>query len=169
MRRTKAAKHYYDVFGERFTNPAAAERWWELNLLQRAGEIRDLARSGRSCTFTYTRDGEAVTEAAGRRGKYNAEQVQEDGRTFDSKREHARWQELCLLERQGVIRDLRHHVTYPLHVNGAVLCRYEADFVYTLAATGREVVEDSKGVQTPVFKLKAKHMRLEYGIEVKIT
>ena len=32
---------------------------------------------------------------------------------------------------------------------------YEADFVYTVVATGEEVVEDFKGLETDLFKFKA--------------
>jgi hypothetical protein len=45
--------------------------------------------------------------------------------------------------------------------------RYIADFVYV--ERGAKVVEDCKGVQTPMFRLKARVMLMEYGIEVRLT
>lgn len=46
-------------------------------------------------------------------------------------------------------------------------CTYVADFVYRDGS--KLIVEDYKGVQTEVFKIKRKLMLWRYGIEVKIT
>ena len=46
-------------------------------------------------------------------------------------------------------------------------CTYVADFVYQSGS--KSIVEDYKGVQTEVFKIKRKLMLWCYGIEVKIT
>lgn len=46
--------------------------------------------------------------------KYNNKKVEVDGIIFDSKREAERYQELSLLEKAGVIRDLQRQVKYIL-------------------------------------------------------
>ena len=91
-----------------------------------------------------------------RKPKYGNEKKIIDDIEFDSKREANRYQELRLLLRAGLIANLRRQVSYPLAVNGAVICRYRADFVYVDLETGREVVEDSKGYRTKEYRLKAK-------------
>lgn len=88
--------------------------------------------------------------------------VEYDGIRFDSQREMARYAALRLLEKGGVIRDLRHQVRIPLHGrDGPIrfqpsnrIAVYVADFVYFDVPKGVEVVEDSKGYPTPEYKLK---------------
>ena len=48
-------------------------------------------------------------------------------------------------------------------------CKYVADFVYTNAKSGERIVEDVKGMQTEVFKIKKKLMKEVHGIEIKTT
>ena len=43
---------------------------------------------------------------------------------------------------------------------------YYADFRYLDAETGRTVVEDVKGVATPVYKIKKKIIEASYRIEI---
>lgn len=97
--------------------------------------------------------------------KYNNTIVDRDGMKFDSQRELDRWCELQLLERTGAIHDLRRQVPFELRVNGLLVCKYVADFVYTTA--GETVVEDVKGVRTDVFILKRKLMKAIFNIEVQ--
>lgn len=106
---------------------------------------------------------------AGKRrwSKYGNKPVEIDGIRFDSTRESKRWQELKLLEKAGVISDLKRQVTFRLDVNGQHICRYIADMVYQ--ENGLLIVEDVKGVQTDVFKIKAKLMKAVHGIDVRIT
>jgi hypothetical protein len=91
-----------------------------------------------------------------------------DGIRFDSKAEARRYQELELLQRAKVIRDLKRQVTFALYgKNGAPICRYRADFMYE--ESGKHVVEDVKGVATPVFGLKAKLFADNYPeIELRV-
>ena len=98
------------------------------------------------------------------------------GRRFDSKAEGARYVHLRLLEQGGYIRDLACQVKFELHgKDGSVVTRYFADFVYlepdpVIAGAWHEVVEDRKGgtaTATPVYKLKAKLMRAEYGVVIR--
>lgn len=115
-----------------------------------------------------------------RQGKYGVasklERTSREGIVFDSKGELARWEELRLLERAGEIFELRRQVKYPLVVNGVSLGSYEADFVYCVpillhppGSPTMMVVEDFKGVRTPVYRLKAKLVLALYGIKIHET
>ena len=84
---------------------------------------------------------------------------------FDSRKEEARYRELCLLEKAGKIHHLERQVKYELipsqYKDGRCLYRsvtYRADFVYTDNETGKTVVEDVKGYRTEGYKLKKKMM-----------
>jgi len=94
------------------------------------------------------------------RSKFRAVPVIYDGIRFDSKMEAERYRDLRLKERVGEIFNLRVHVPFPLFVNTVHIGDYEADFVYFLGpeATSERVIEDVKGVLTPMFRWKAKHM-----------
>ena len=83
--------------------------------------------------------------------KYNNTNIRVDGRLFDSKAEAARWQELQLLERAGEIKELERQVEYELipKQKGERAVKYIADFRYK-DHEGNVVVEDTKGVWTPV-------------------
>lgn len=96
--------------------------------------------------------------------KYHARRTQIDGIFFDSMGEASRYQELRLNEHAGQISNLRCHVKYALDVNRVRVGYYEADFVYV--ENGKEIVEDFKGVRTPVYRLKKKMMKAIYGIEI---
>lgn len=104
-----------------------------------------------------------------RQGKYGvaskAERTSREGVVFDSKGELARWEELRLLERSGEVSELRRQVEYPLVVGGVKIGSYVADFTY-LDHRGRHIVEDFKGVRTPVYRLKAGLVLALYGIEI---
>lgn len=100
--------------------------------------------------------------------KYGNTKVEIDGMPFDSKREAARWRELRLLERAGEISDLRRQVRYELvpKLPGERPVDYIADFVYR-DKDGNEVVEDVKGVRTPVYVIKRKLMLWRHGIRIR--
>lgn len=99
-----------------------------------------------------------------RRGfrKFGNIPVEYDGIRFDSQREMARYAALKLLERGGMIRDLRRQVRIPLEGrDGPVRFQpsnraavYVADFAYFDVPKGAEVIEDAKGYATPEYKLK---------------
>ncbi len=89
------------------------------------------------------------------RSKYRAIRTTVDGVTFASKAEAARYSELKLLERSGYITGLILQPRFPLIVDGKKICSYVADFGYQ-DKSNRHVIEDVKGVQTPVYKLKSK-------------
>jgi hypothetical protein len=88
------------------------------------------------------------------RNKYGAQKTEIDGLRFDSKKEAMRWLELKKLEGIGVIAKLERQISIPLHVAGVKVCTYRADFMYEM--DGATIVEDAKGYQTDVFKLKWK-------------
>ena len=100
--------------------------------------------------------------------KYNNTKIRVDGRLFDSKAEAARWQELSLLERAGEITELERQVEYELipKQKGERAVKYIADFRY-VDHEGKVVVEDTKGVRTPVYILKRKLMLRVHGIRVR--
>ena len=106
---------------------------------------------------------ERPTEAA---TKYHNRKTEVDGLVFDSKKEAQRWQDLHIWLRAGLIRDLERQVSYDLVVNGALICRYRPDFRYTNILLGDTVVEDVKGVKTPVYVLKKKLMKAIHNIDV---
>jgi hypothetical protein len=117
---------------------------------------------------THYMDGKPPPKNAkqgGRRSKYGAVKTEADGKKFDSRREAKRWMELRVLENAKKILDLKHHVMFDCMVNGMLVCRYEADFVYLDGV--QLVVEDAKGYRTREYILKRKLMRACNGIEIK--
>ena len=100
------------------------------------------------------------------RSKYKAVKTEVDGITFDSKREAARYMELVLLERAGEISRLELQPSFECIIDGKKICTYKADFRYF---TAKEcVVEDVKGVKTPVYRLKKKLVEALYpGVKIK--
>ena len=122
--------------------------------------------------------------------KYGNKKVIIDGEVFDSKREYYRYMDLKLLESCGAISDLRRQVTYELipvqrekstrvykkgrkkgqPIEGKIIEKavtYIADFVYTDSATGKEVVEDAKGMRTRDYIIKRKLMLYIHGIRIQ--
>lgn len=101
--------------------------------------------------------------------KYGAKKTVLDGIRFDSKAEATRYATLKQWERCGAIYNLRLQTWHELKAaNGAVACRYRADFDYFDTSTGEPVTEDVKGVLTRDFKIKTKLFRDQYGREIKV-
>lgn len=105
-----------------------------------------------------------------KKSKYGAVKTEVDGIMFDSKHEAMRYQELWLLERAGDISNLRLQVPFELIPKSkyGMPIRYIADFVYN-DNSDNLIVEDAKGVKTPVYRLKRRMMAEKYGIEIKET
>lgn len=97
--------------------------------------------------------------------KYRAKRTEMDGIMFDSAAEARRYRELRLLERAGMVSDLELQPLYPIAVNGRRVAMYRADFRYK-DNDGRQVVEDVKGIRTPVYRLKKKLVEALYDIEI---
>lgn len=103
-----------------------------------------------------------------KRSKYGNKPTVVCGEQFDSGKEAARYEYLLLLEKAGKISQLRHHVRYPLVVNGIPICEYEADFTYR-DEFGVLHVEDVKcnATRTMLYKLKRRLMMALHGITVE--
>ena len=103
--------------------------------------------------------------------KYHNKKTTIDGITFDSKAEAARWKELKLMERAGIITELHRQPVFDLtpnfRCNGHFYRRmqYIADFSYK--ENGILVVEDVKGVRTKEYLIKRKLMAWVHGIEIR--
>jgi hypothetical protein len=102
--------------------------------------------------------------------KYKAVKTVAHGRTFDSKAEAKRAGELILMEKSGLIQGLNYQVVFELAdsvvINGRKRppLKYVADFVYVRA--GESIVEDCKGMLTPVYKIKRHLMKAVFGIDI---
>ncbi len=99
-------------------------------------------------------------------GKYRAVKTTVDGITFDSKKEAARYKELKVLENTGHIKKLELQKRYDFVINQLKLGFYKADFVYWDNENDEEVVEDVKGIKTPMYNLKKKLMKAIYQIDI---
>lgn len=88
--------------------------------------------------------------------KYRNKKITIDGITFDSIGESVRHGELKLMQRAGAIQNLQLQVRIPCIINGKKVFTYIADFVYLDTKTGETIIEDFKGMETDVFKLKKK-------------
>lgn len=109
--------------------------------------------------------------------KYGAVPTVAHGFRFASKREAARYGELLLLGMAGELRNLELQPRFPLHVGGVQVGIYVGDFRYEerqfqgwdamYTFMWRDVVEDVKGVRTPVYRMKQKHMLAQYGIAIR--
>jgi hypothetical protein len=107
---------------------------------------------------------------ARKRGKYNAIRTEtSDGFFHASKKEAARWVFLRDLEDKEVISELERQIRFPLHVQGVRIGTYVADARYVVARTNERIVEDtkSKATITALFRRNKKHMKIEYGVDVK--
>ena len=98
--------------------------------------------------------------------KFHARKTPYDGYVFDSGKECQRYKDLRLLEFAGEITDLTVHPKFVLqegfiwHGKKIRPITYTADFMYQ---EGFEtVVEDVKGVQTQLFKVKWKLVKKKY-------
>jgi len=107
--------------------------------------------------------------------KYHNRRIEADGHKFDSAAECNRYYQLKLLERSGEIRNLQVHPVYLLQERFKYAGKweraitYEADFAYV--QDDRVVVEDVKGVRTPVYLLKRKLFLKQFGydfIEIEV-
>ena len=102
--------------------------------------------------------------------KYGNKKTQFAGLTFDSKAEACRYGELQVLERMGLISNLRRQV--PFELAPAVVIggrkrpplRYVADFVWEEG--GKTVVADVKGAVPEAYRIKRHLMKAIHGIDI---
>lgn len=120
--------------------------------------------------------------------KYHNRKITRNGEVYDSVEEYRRFVELSLLQKAGAIKDLKRQVKFVLipaqyefierysEKTGKRLkdkcvllekeCAYFADFVYE-TASGRVVVEDTKGMKTKDYIIKRKLMLWVHGIKIQ--
>ena len=105
--------------------------------------------------------------------KYGNKKVLIDGIKFDSMAEGRRYKELKLMQRAGIIKELELQPRFLLQEsfkkNGKTYRKieYSADFRYI--ENGKIIVEDVKGKETEVFKLKHKLFEYKYkDLELKL-
>ena len=122
-------------------------------------------RQGRAEAHAEARQHQKETK----RPKYRNRKTSIDGRTFDSKLEAARYVELKRLQEGGIISGLQCQVPFALEINGNLICKYVADFVY-LDVDKKRVVEDVKCGPTASrndYRIKKKLMKAIHGIEIR--
>lgn len=95
--------------------------------------------------------------------KYHAIKTESDGIEFDSKFEAEKWQELKILEKSGIIKDLQRQVRFILldgytNNKGEKIrpISYIADFTYIDVKKKQKIAMDTKGLETEVFRIKKK-------------
>jgi hypothetical protein len=111
--------------------------------------------------------------------KYHAKATVVDGIRFASKKESKHY--IDLLWRRDTLKEIKNlelQPKYPLGTDDKpVLMRsdrypngrrasYIADFSYVNLVTGKHVVEDVKGMDTPLSKLKRAVVEAQYGIRI---
>lgn len=110
----------------------------------------------------------AAGPAMRKRNKYGARK----SGGYDSRKEHTRACQLKIMQRAGLISNLREQVKFVLipaqrDRAGKLLereCSYYADFVYD--KNGLTIVEDTKGFRTPEYRIKRKLMLHVHGISI---
>ena len=100
--------------------------------------------------------------------KYGNKKIQSADGVFDSKLEYTRWQQLKILERAKVIKDLQRQVKFVL-IDKSPYGReisYIADFCYK--KDQKLVVEDTKSdaTKTPLYRLKKRLFSERYKMEI---
>lgn len=105
--------------------------------------------------------------------KYHAVPRVVDNIRFASTKEARRYQELKLLLAAGAIAALELQPRFALHAcrgtRRQLIGVYVADFRYVEPPSTVPVVEDVKGMDTPLSKWKRKHVLAQYGVEVRLT
>jgi hypothetical protein len=105
--------------------------------------------------------------------KYRNKPCSVGSEKYSSQRERDRHQTLLLMQKAGHIAGLTREVPFELAPRVKLIgeprarpaLRYYADFVYC-TADGQTVVEDAKGRQTPIYRMKKHLMATVHGIHV---
>jgi hypothetical protein len=107
------------------------------------------------------------------RSKYRAVPTIVDNIRFASKKEAKRYSELKMLQQSGQIFGLSMQAPYPFYYPcnpgeplGKKMFTYVADFVY-LKPSGEVVIEDVKGMRTPLYKLKKKLVEAQWKFTIR--
>jgi len=97
--------------------------------------------------------------------KYSAKKTDcSHGHRHDSKIEAARCNTLHQLQATGNITGLVMQPRFPIEIDGKLVCTYIADFAYFVASC--RIVEDVKGMLTPVYRLKKKLVEATHGVVI---
>ncbi len=110
-----------------------------------------------------------VAEAVSEKGnKYGAKRTWSEAcqRTFDSRAEARRGEELHLLQLAGQISGLEYQPKWWLCVDAGHRASYTADFKYV--ENGMTTVEDVKGMMTEAARVRMAWLWQLYGIDVKV-
>lgn len=99
--------------------------------------------------------------------KFHAIRTTVDGIEFASKAEANRYCTLKLMQKAGLISQCELQPVFPIVINGVKIGKYIADFRYI--ENGEQIVEDCKGVKTPVYRLKCKMVKALYGVTIRET
>lgn len=107
--------------------------------------------------------------------KYGAKKTVVDGIKFDSRAEARRFETLKLMQKAGMISDLKRQVVYTLlpgvkysgDARAKPALRYVADFTYVEG--GQLVVDDTKGVITEGFRIKRHLMKHIHNIDLRLS
>lgn len=87
--------------------------------------------------------------------KFGSRKLLINNLTFDSETEYYRYLELKILEKYGIISDVKFHDKEDrLLIVSNPDVRYFPDFSYVI--NGEKIIEDTKGMQTPDFIIKKK-------------
>lgn len=109
-----------------------------------------------------------------KRHKYNAQKTDVGCITFDSKAEAKHYCELLIREKAGEITDLELQPSFLLTVKDfytgeyVTIAKCKLDFMYWDVQQSKSIVVDVKGVDTPISKLKRKHVEAQYGFTVEL-
>jgi len=98
--------------------------------------------------------------------KYRSKYTVVDNITFHSKAEAKRYQELKILLTQGIIKNLELQPRFPIYINEIKICDVVLDFKYQEAS--KIIIEDVKGFDNPMSKLKRKMVESAYKIKVDL-
>ena len=99
--------------------------------------------------------------------KYGAKSSIYNGRTYHSKKEAGRAQELDLLIKAKDIKGWEPQYKIDIKVNGYHICNYYIDF-RIFENDGTETLEEVKGFETDIWRLKWKLTEALYGDDPNI-
>lgn len=109
-------------------------------------------------------------KAQSTRVKFGNQKVKIDGMTFDSKKEAKYYGLYKIMQAQRLLTRFEVHKTFPLEVNGVLVCKYVADFVLYYP-NGSVSVVDIKGdgtVGLAVFRIKKNLMMAVHGLKIHV-
>jgi len=101
-----------------------------------------------------------------RSNKYSATKTYSElcERTFDSKKEARRGEELVLLEKAEAISDLQYQVPFQLSLKPNI--KIKVDFAYR--QDGKTIYEDTKGILTREARVKLAWLAEKHGVAVRL-